>query len=70
MFIFNIKNRRDSCGRDLTVTSVYFEKNFFVRQVIGITTRKDLARYKTWAHRGKMALEELQVMEHSQEQDH
>jgi len=38
-------------------------------QVIGITTRKDLARYRTWAHRGQMGLEELQVANHSQEND-
>ena len=38
-------------------------------QVIGIVTRKDLARYRTWTHRGQMGLEELHVMQHSQEDD-
>lgn len=41
----------------------------FSLQVIGITTRKDLARYRTWAHRGQMGLEELQVMQHSHENE-
>ncbi|XP_022245786.1 H(+)/Cl(-) exchange transporter 7-like [Limulus polyphemus] len=30
-------------------------------EVIGIVTRKDLARYRTWQHRGKMGLEELNI---------
>ncbi|XP_064629427.1 H(+)/Cl(-) exchange transporter 7-like isoform X2 [Lineus longissimus] len=30
-------------------------------QVIGIVTRKDLARYRVWKHRGRMGLEELQI---------
>ncbi|XP_074647081.1 H(+)/Cl(-) exchange transporter 7-like [Tubulanus polymorphus] len=29
--------------------------------VIGIVTRKDLARYRIWTHRGRMGLEELQI---------
>ncbi|XP_057310873.1 H(+)/Cl(-) exchange transporter 7-like [Hydractinia symbiolongicarpus] len=38
-------------------------------QVIGIVTRKDLARYRTWTHRGQMGLEELQIMQHSNDED-
>lgn len=38
-------------------------------QVVGIVTRKDLARYRTWAHRGQMGLEELHVMQHSEDVD-
>lgn len=38
-------------------------------QVIGIVTRKDLARYRTWAHRGQMGTEELTVLQHSQENE-
>eukprot|EP00112_Aurelia_sp_Birch-Aquarium-sp1_P015614 Seg3478.1 transcript_id=Seg3478.1/GoldUCD/mRNA.D3Y31 product="Chloride channel 7 alpha subunit" protein_id=Seg3478.1/GoldUCD/D3Y31 len=34
-------------------------------QVVGIVTRKDLAKYRTWAHRGQMGLEELKVLQHS-----
>jgi len=34
-------------------------------QVVGIVTRKDLAKYRTWAHRGQMALKELKILQHS-----
>ncbi|CAH1794618.1 unnamed protein product [Owenia fusiformis] len=30
-------------------------------QVVGIVTRKDLARFRVWHHRGRMGLEELQI---------
>ncbi|XP_050316045.1 H(+)/Cl(-) exchange transporter 7 isoform X2 [Anthonomus grandis grandis] len=30
-------------------------------EVIGMVTRKDLARYRTWKHRGKMGVEELLI---------
>ncbi|XP_066926513.1 H(+)/Cl(-) exchange transporter 7-like [Clytia hemisphaerica] len=38
-------------------------------QVIGIVTRKDLARYRTWQHRGQMGTEELTIMHHSHENE-
>jgi ethanolamine utilization protein EutP (predicted NTPase) len=35
----------------------------FLSQVIGIVTRKDLARYRVWRHRGTMGVEELVISE-------
>jgi hypothetical protein len=35
----------------------------FLLQVIGIVTRKDLARYRVWRHRGQMGVEELVISE-------
>ncbi|XP_067006232.2 H(+)/Cl(-) exchange transporter 7 [Anabrus simplex] len=32
-------------------------------EVIGMVTRKDLARYRVWKHRGRMGLEELMISE-------
>lgn len=37
-------------------------------QVIGIVTRKDLARYRTWSHHGHVGIEELQIMQHSSDE--
>ena len=34
-------------------------------QVVGIVTRKDIARYRTWSHRGQMGLEEVHILESS-----
>lgn len=44
--------------RHLVVTDDY-------NQVVGILTRKDLAKYRTWAHRGQMGLKELKILQHS-----
>lgn len=30
-------------------------------EVVGMVTRKDLARYRVWRHRGRMGVEELVV---------
>lgn len=32
-------------------------------EVVGIVTRKDLARYRVWKHRGRMGVEELKISE-------
>jgi chloride channel 7 len=37
--------------------------NVFLSQVIGIVTRKDLARYRVWRHGGRMGVEELVISE-------
>lgn len=32
-------------------------------QVVGMVTRKDIARYRMWSHRGQIGLEEVHILE-------
>lgn len=36
---------------------------FLLFQVVGMVTRKDIARYRMWSHRGQIGLEEVHVLE-------
>ena len=36
-------------------------------QVVGMVTRKDLARYRMWTHRGQTGLEEVHISDISHE---
>lgn len=56
------------CSIIITSVSINFLKLYFHVQVIGMVTRKDLARYRTWKHQGRMGVEELLISKDMQTQ--
>ena len=42
---------------------VLFSFGWVILQVVGMVTRKDIARYRMWSHRGQIGLEEVHILE-------
>lgn len=47
----------------LQIFNGFFYYYFLFFQVVGMVTRKDIARYRMWSHRGQIGLEEVHVLE-------